>query len=154
MDRSPPAAAPRFRGAAVWLAAALAVSAAVADGFADSPRKPSGRTAMETQDRDVPRPKAVSAGGVRYEVMRNARMRGFEQSGGVVAAVDVKSKTELWTLKVYTVKFDPAEERDVQEVFITALKVDPGGRQLTVTNERGETYRVDTATRAVTALGK
>lgn len=106
---------------------------------------------MENADRDVPPPpKAVTAGGVRYETVRNARMRGFDQAGGVVAAVNVKSKAELWTLKVYEIKFDPAEESDVQEVYITGLKVDSAGKQLTVTNERGETYRVDTATRVVT----
>lgn len=109
---------------------------------------------MESQDRDVPRPKAVTAGGVRYEVVRNARMQGFEQSGGIVAAIDIKTKAPLWTLKIYPVSFDPKEERDVQEVFITELKVDATGRQLTVTNERGEVFVVDTATRSVTPAKK
>jgi hypothetical protein len=62
-----------------------------------------------------------------------------------VAAVDVRTQTPLWTLKVYGVRFDPKEERDVQEVFITALEIDTGGRQLTVTNERGEVHLVDAA---------
>jgi tricorn protease-like protein len=106
---------------------------------------------MEHSDREIPRPKPATAGGVRYEAMRNARMRGFEQSGGVVVAIDVKRKTELWALKVYTVTFEPGEEQDTQEVFITELKVDADGKRLTVTNERGERYHVDTATHTVTA---
>jgi len=107
---------------------------------------------MEQADRDIPRTKPVTAGGVRYEVVRNARMRGYEQSGGVVAAVDVKRKAELWALKVYTVQFDADEETDVQEVYITSLAVDPEGRRLTVTNERGESFHVDTATRKVSVV--
>ena len=104
---------------------------------------------MEKADREVPKPKPVRAGAVRYEVVRNARMRGFEQAGGVVAAVDGKTGAELWALKVYAVAFEPGEERDVQEVYITALKVDADGRHLLVTDERGRVFAVDLQTRKV-----
>jgi tricorn protease-like protein len=107
-----------------------------------------GKSKIEHLDREVPRPKAVSASGVRYETMRNARMRGFTQSGGVILATSVKSKAELWTLQVYAVPFDPAEERDVQEVYITELKVDASGKRLMVTNENGERFAVDLDTHA------
>ena len=105
---------------------------------------------MERFDRDIPRPKPVSSNGVRYEAMRNARMRGFNQAGGVVVATDEKSGRELWTLKVYDVTVDEAQERDVQEVFITRLRIGAGGRHLEVTNERREVFVVDLADRRVT----
>ncbi len=142
----------RAAGLAGPLFAAAALTAAVPPASADGTppqRYPPGSIQMESQDRDVPRPKPVTAAGVRYEVVRNARMRGFDQAGGVVEAVDAKTKASLWTLQVYTVRFDPQEERDVQEVFITSLAVDAAGKRLKVTNERKETYVIDTATREV-----
>lgn len=110
--------------------------------------------AMERSDREIPRPKPVSSNGVRYETVRNARMRGFKQAGGVIAAIDEKSGRELWTLQVYEVTFDRAEERDVQEVFITRLRVGGSGKQLQVTNERKQVFMVDLADRKVTPAAK
>ena len=90
---------------------------------------------MQFAARDVPPPpKPVVADGVRYEEATNARRRGFEQSGGVIVATDSKTKAELWALQVYQVRFDPAEERDIQEIFITKLKMDADGKHLLVTN--------------------
>jgi len=90
---------------------------------------------MQFAARDVPPPpKPVIADGVRYEEAANARRRGFQQSGGVIVATDSKTKAELWALQVYQVRFDPAEERDIQEIFITKLKMDADGKHLLVTN--------------------
>lgn len=100
---------------------------------------------MESADREIPRPQPVVHDGIRYEAVRNARMRGFDQAGGVVAAMNLESGTELWIEKVYTVTFDPAEERDVQEVFITRLRIVGDGKELEVTSERKQVYLVDLA---------
>jgi hypothetical protein len=67
---------------------------------------------------------------------------------GFVIATDTTSHKELWRERIYTVKIDPALERDVQDVFITSLVEEKGS--LIVTNERGESYALDLATRKVT----
>jgi len=112
-----------------------------------------GPQMSERQDRDIPRPKAVQHDGIRYEAVRNARMRGFHQAGGIVAAVEAASGRELWAVQVYEVRFDAAEERDAQEVFITRLRISPDKASLEVVNERNQTFSVDLATRRVTPAG-
>lgn len=107
---------------------------------------------MEHADREIPAPQQVTADGVRYAEAANARMRGFAQSGGVIIATDIETGKELWVLQVYTAKFDAAEERDMQETFITALEVSTDGRHLQVTNEDGARFSVDLQTRAVTPV--
>lgn len=67
---------------------------------------------------------------------------------GFVVATDTTSKKELWRERIYTVPVDPALERDVQDVFITSLTIEQG--KLVITNERGESYTLDPATRKVT----
>ena len=67
---------------------------------------------------------------------------------GFVVATDARSRKELWRERIYTVRVNPELERDVQDVFITSLAVENG--TLIITNERGDTYALDLATRKVT----
>ncbi len=63
---------------------------------------------------------------------------------GFVEAVDASSGRKLWETRVYSVFINPFMERDVQDVFITTLKVKNG--RLLVSNEAGKTFRVDLRT--------
>ena len=69
---------------------------------------------------------------------------------GYVIATDVHTQKELWRQVIYSIHVDPALERDVQDVFITSIALH--GARLLVTNERGENYLLDLATRTVTRL--
>jgi hypothetical protein len=112
---------------------------------------PQGKEAasMESRKRRVPKVQPVSRGNVRYEVVRGAKARGFEQNGGVVASVDKKSGQELWTVVLYRVQYDAAEEADAQDVYITALQLSRDGKELTVTDERKRRFAVKLADRTV-----
>lgn len=79
--------------------------------------------------------------GVRYEVVLRAHLRGFKQSGGVIAAIDEKTGKEKWIAQVYQTHYDSDEEKDVQNVYVTRLEA--GAKGIIVTNERGERYIVD-----------
>ena len=109
-------------------------------------------SSMESAKRRVIRVNPVSKNGVRYEEIRGAKGRGFEQNGGVIAAVDEATDKELWTLVVYKTEYDPQEEADVQDVFISKLKVNWRGTKLKVVNERKRSFEVDLETKAVTEL--
>ena len=67
---------------------------------------------------------------------------------GFVVATDTSNHKELWRVRIYTVHINPALERDVQDVFITTLVIERGA--LIITNERGDSYKLDLATRRVT----
>jgi hypothetical protein len=67
---------------------------------------------------------------------------------GIVIATDAPSGRELWRQRIYTVRYDRTLEQDVQDVFITSLKI--RGNVLLITNERGERFELDLSTRKVT----
>lgn len=90
----------------------------------------------------------VVIGQVRYEAPHFAGEVGGSQNGGYLTASDIASGERLWTLRIYETAYDAARERDVQDVFITAL-ADLGGGQLEVRDEDGRRFVVDLARRAV-----
>jgi hypothetical protein len=79
---------------------------------------------------------------VRYIVPNDDGRRAY------IEAWDVQTNKKLWDLTVFTNRIDPKLEEDAQHVFIKMLRVRDG--TLIVISERGETYRVDLKTKAVT----
>lgn len=88
--------------------------------------------------------------GVEYRFPHFGSLKEEGQNGGIVEARDRKTGELLWRLKVYSPAREPGREGDVQDVFITSARLE--GAKLVVTNERGATYEVDLATRAVRVL--
>jgi ketosteroid isomerase-like protein len=80
--------------------------------------------------------------GVRYAAPNDDGRRAY------IEAWDVRTNKKLWDLTIFTNRIDPNLEEDVQHVFINTLSIRDG--TLIVTSERGETYRVDLKTKAVT----
>src|SRR5437879_5909606 len=78
---------------------------------------------------------AVTLDGVEYRVPAGVDQQGY------IDAYDVKSSRRLWSRQVYVAIKDPELEGDVQDVFITATKLD--GRALQITNEKGFEYHLD-----------
>lgn len=105
---------------------------------------------MESAKRRVPRVSPVTLGNTRYEVVRGARSRGFNQNGGVLAAVDVRSGKELWTVQVYETRYDDKEEHDVQDVFITHMAISEDRKHLLIKSENKNSYSVNLDDRSVT----
>jgi hypothetical protein len=69
------------------------------------------------------------------------------QIGGCVVAYDNTTGALLWSLEVYSITYDPDVEEDVQWVFIISLALEDG--RLLVSNERGQCFTIDRATRDV-----
>lgn len=69
---------------------------------------------------------------------------------GCVEAWDVKHDKMLWRRQIYVVKFIPDLERDVQDVYLTSLKLD--GKSLLLANERKSEYRLDLDSLQVTVV--
>ncbi len=107
---------------------------------------------MESAKRRVPSVKPVVHQGVRYEPLRRAADHGFAQAGGILVATEVASGRQLWVRQLYETRFDPAEERDVQEVYIESIVADAKTSSLVVTDERRRRWRVRLADGAVEAL--
>jgi hypothetical protein len=104
--------------------------------------------------RAAPKPvNAIVSNGVRYmapNIMPKYRSiygKPACNNIGCVEARNNKNGKLLWKVDVYQIKYDPTEERDVQDVFISALAIERG--KLIVENEAGAKYSVDLKTRAI-----
>jgi hypothetical protein len=97
-----------------------------------------------------PAPKEVPPaviGGIKYTAPHWCRINGKDQQGGYIEARDFNTGRLLWELRVYEIKYEPGLEQDVQDIFITSLKVMDG--KLQVANEKGDKFVVDLAQRKV-----
>ena len=86
----------------------------------------------------------VTYQGIKY-VANHARM-------GFVEAREVKTGKKLWEQQLYQVQIDPRRERDVQDVFITDLKIK--NKNLIIKNETQGIYELDLQTRKIKNLKK
>lgn len=107
---------------------------------------------MESPKRRVFTVAPVEAAGIRYEVLRGARSRGFNQNGGIIAAIDVASGNELWTLAVYQNSYDAKEEADVQDRYIIEMTLSKDQKQLLIKGEDKHSYAVDLGDRSITVV--
>jgi outer membrane protein assembly factor BamB len=105
---------------------------------------------MQIKRSRIPAPAVdpIRSNGIRYEQVRNGLLAGFDQMGGYLAAYDDRTGEQLWTLKVYDNKRDPAMEGDVQDVFFKSMTLTSDGRLL-IENERGARFVVDPRTPSV-----
>jgi len=69
-----------------------------------------------------------------------------------VAAVDVVTGKTLWTLLVDQITYDPSEEADVQDAFITSMALSKDGQQLLVKSENKKSHAVKLADRTIINL--
>ena len=86
--------------------------------------------------------------GVRYQVI-HFKYKNGHQNGGYVEAVTENDGKKKWGILLYLVEYDPHLERDVQDCFITSLRLDKKNSRLIATNEAGDLYYVDLTTQRV-----
>lgn len=134
----PRASVPYATAAALLLAACLTTSPSHA-GISHPPSEENG---MESTRRHAPGARPVVHQGVRYEQLRRPREQGFQQSGGVIAAIDEASGEQLWAVQLYETALDPAEERDAQEVYVSELTLDTKQGVLKAVDERKRVWLI------------
>ena len=66
---------------------------------------------------------------------------GTHKQMGSIEAQDLKSGKLIWSRQIYTVKYDPDLEGDVQDVFIKSITIQ--GNNLIITNERNSKYQLN-----------
>ena len=69
---------------------------------------------------------------------------------GFIEARDLKSGKLIWSRQIYSVKYDPDLEGDVQDVYIKKIKVK--GNSLIITNERKSEYQLNLKTLHIKVL--
>lgn len=134
----------------LWPVVPILLNAGVAHADTAGP-KPKEIT-MESAKRRAPTAKPVTHQGVRYEQLRRPLEHGFKQGGGIIGAVDVATGAMKWTVQLYETSFDPKEERDAQEVYVSDLQLDAKAGVLVATDERKRRWQIRLADQTVTAL--
>jgi hypothetical protein len=89
----------------------------------------------------------VSLNGVKYSAPQCWLQVKESLGPGYIQANDLKTGKLLWQLRVYEIRINENIERDVQDVFITSLKIVDG--KLHVWNEAHDHFVVDLAQRRV-----
>jgi hypothetical protein len=85
--------------------------------------------------------------GIRYSAPHWGAFNRRAQNGQYIQARSAETDKLLWELRIYEVKYDPQFESDVQDIFITSLKLVDGS--LEVVNEAGDKFLVDLSKRKV-----
>ena len=85
----------------------------------------------------------VISHGVRYEA-------GYHHGGVVEAFSNSKKNRLLWQKRIYRVKYDPYLGKDIQDIFITDLKLKRD--LLIIKDEKNRKYSLNLRTREVRRL--
>ena len=85
--------------------------------------------------------------GIKFSAPHWGKTENRDQNGGYIEAWDIKRNELLWELKVYGIHYVRGLEGDVQDIFITSLKVEE--EKLIVTNERDDTFIIDINTKEI-----
>jgi hypothetical protein len=80
----------------------------------------------------------VTVGNIEYSAPHR---NGTQKQMGFIEARVPKSGKLIWSRQIYVVKYNPALEGDVQDVFIKRITVE--GNNLIITNERNSKYQLD-----------
>lgn len=79
---------------------------------------------------------SVTFGGIRYSVIND--------KVGYVEAWDIQNNQQLWKKEIYNINYSDFLEKDVQDAYITSLRIEDN--VLLVTDENGKIYKVDLKT--------
>jgi hypothetical protein len=80
----------------------------------------------------------LTVGNIEYSAPHR---NDTQKQMGFIEARDLKSGKIIWSRQIYTVKYDPDLEGDVQDVFIKSITVE--SNNLIITNERNSKYQLD-----------
>jgi hypothetical protein len=92
---------------------------------------------------------SVKHGNLEYRVRHqigNGHLPGF------VEAWDTAKNGQVWLRQIYVIRRDPDLEGDVQDVFITGIKLIADRNVLEITNERGGVYELNLETLEVKTM--
>ena len=115
---------------------------------------PTSAGEIEKERLREPAPVALDVGALRLEALHWGKALGLGQNGGFVMARELASHRVLWIHRVYDIDTSDGKEGDKQDLFITAMKLEPDGRTLRISNEKGQVWRFDLRTFASSLMAR
>lgn len=77
---------------------------------------------------------------------------GHDQDGGLLVAIARNTQQVLWSTFVYVIDFDELMEKDVQERYITSIKIAHDGSYLLIENEGKQCFKFDLKNHVATLI--
>ena len=102
---------------------------------------------------ELPIVRPVEIGPIRYEAVHDGKSRDLGQNGGHVAAIEIATGRELWVEKIYHISYGRGMSPSKFDVFITRMELAEDGRHLLITNQKGERFLFDPASRSIDRQG-
>jgi len=102
--------------------------------------------AKRAAPKDVP---PIITDNAVYSVPHVRLPQFFMCNPGFVEARHPETKKLLWRIQIYNIKYDPALEQDLQDVFIKTMSLDKKNNSLLVSDERSRNYVLDLTTKKV-----
>jgi len=102
--------------------------------------------AKRAAPKDVP---PIITDNAVYSVPHVRLPQFFMCNPGFVEARHPEIKKLLWRIQIYNIKYDPALEQDLQDVFIKTMSLDKKNNSLLVSDERSRNYVLDLTTKKV-----
>ena len=91
----------------------------------------------------------VTAGGIVYSAPQ--LQSSSEQPGGFIEARTQSNQLVLWRKKIYDTVYNKDLERDVQDVYITTLRLN--GKTLMIQDEKSRTFCLNTDSQLLARCG-
>ena len=91
----------------------------------------------------------VRHGDVEFRVRHHT---GGGYLPGFVEAWDTSKNQQIWLRQIYVIRRNPDLEQDVQDVFVTGLKLIADRNALEISNERGGLFELNLETLEVKTL--
>lgn len=82
---------------------------------------------------------SVTHAGIRYEAPHFDVKR--KQNGGYIKAFDQNTNKHLWTVQIYKTTYQSSVEQDVQDIFITSIKIKE--RTLFIYDEKNRIFQLN-----------
>lgn len=82
---------------------------------------------------------AVTHEGIRYEALHFDLKQ--KQNGGYIRAFDQNTNKHLWTVQIYKTTYQSSVEQDVQDIFITSIKIQEG--TLHIYDEKNRIFKLN-----------
>ncbi len=84
----------------------------------------------------------VTHKGIVYSTFPWSYQNGSRQNGGFIKATIKSTGDVIWEKQIYKTKYKRGIETDIQDVFITTIKLTDDASSLVIINEIGDVYSV------------
>lgn len=90
--------------------------------------------------------------GKKYIVTHWNKEPAFKQNGGIIEVWNIKKNRLIKRVLIYKIQYKSEIESDIQDVFITSIKLNKSKNTIIIVNEKGNIYGLNIHNYKVTRI--